>query len=189
MAEIILASASPRRLELLQQVGIVPDQIVPADVDETPLKKELPTRYVQRIAALKAAEVVKHHPNSFILAADTTVALGRRILGKAADEKEERAFLSLLSGRRHRVITGVCVIAPNGKRQEKTVSSVIRFKRLTEEDITHYITSGEWRGKAGGYGIQGKAAALIPFLSGSYTNTVGLPIYETVQMLRNLGYE
>lgn len=189
MAGLILASASPRRLELLRQVGIVPDKVVPANIDETPLKKELPARYVERIAALKAAAIAKNHPDSFVLAADTTVALGRRILGKAENEAEERKFLELLSGRRHRVITGVCVVAPGGKKREKTVSSVVRFKQLTEKDIAAYIASGEWKGKAGGYGIQGKAATLIPFVSGSYSNIVGLPVYEAVQMLKGLGHE
>lgn len=188
-ARLILASTSPRRLDLLKQVGIVPDQVAPADIDETPLKSEMPTAYVARLAAEKAAAVSAQHAGCFILAADTTVAVGRRILGKAADEKELRAFLGLMSGRRHRVITGVSIIAPNGKQRTFTVSSVVRFKRLSEADIREYIASNEWQGKAGGYGAQGLAAKYIPFISGSFSNIVGLPIHETAQTLESLGYE
>ncbi len=186
---LILASASPRRLELLKQIGIVPDKIVPADIDESLKKGETPEAYVARLSREKAEKIASEHPASFIIAADTTVALGRRILGKAEHTEEEKKFLQALSGRRHHVITGVTVISPEGKKKTKTVSSIIKFKRLSAADISTYIDSGEWQGKAGGYAIQGKAARLIPFISGSYSNIVGLPLFETLTLLEGLGYE
>lgn len=188
-APLVLASASPRRLELLKQVGIIPDAVVPADIDETPLKNELPTAYVRRVANGKAKAVRETHKSHFILSADTTVAVGRRILGKSEDTTEIAKWLSLLSGRRHRVITGVSLITPDGKQRDKLVTSIVQFKRLTERDIEKYIASDEWRGKAGGYGIQGQASGLISYISGSYTGIVGLPLYETLNMLESAGYE
>lgn len=188
-APLVLASASPRRLELLKQVGITPDAVVPADIDETPLKNELPTAYVRRVAIGKAKALRETHTAHFILSADTTVAVGRRILGKSDDAEEIVKWLNLLSGRRHRVITGVSLIAPDGKQRDKLVTSIVRFKRLTKRDIDDYIASDEWRGKAGGYGIQGKASGLISYISGSYTGIVGLPLYETLNMLESAGYE
>lgn len=179
---LILASASPRRLELLKQLGITPAQIIPADIDETELPGELPVPYVERIARAKAQLIAAHHPNDTVLAADTTVAVGRRILQKAADEAMARQFLKLLSGRRHQTITCVAVVR-DGIVRSKTVSTVVKFSRLTPAQIDAYIASNEWRDKAGGYGIQGHAAAFIPFISGSFTNVVGLPLYETALLL------
>ncbi|MFN7114426.1 MAG: Maf family protein [Alphaproteobacteria bacterium] len=186
---LVLASASPRRLDLLRQMQIVPDAVAPADIDETPHKAELPLAYAQRIAAAKAAAVHAGHPDCVILSADTVVACGRRILPKAETEGEARACLALLSGRRHRVISAVSVIAPGGTQRTKPVTSTVKFKRLSAAEIETYIKSGEWKGKAGGYAIQGLAAAFIPFISGSYTAIVGLPIAETMQLLKGAGYE
>ena len=188
MTVLVLASASPRRLELLRQIGIVPDGVDPADIDETPLPGELPPSYVLRLAEAKARAVSPRHPGAFILAADTVVACGRRILPKAEDAAAARACLTLLSGRRHRVYGGIAVIAPKGGIARRRVLSQVAFKRLSETELQAYLDSGEWQGKAGGYAIQGKAAALIPWICGSYSNVVGLPLYETVQLLAGRGY-
>lgn len=185
---LVLASASPRRLALLQQMGIVPDAVMPADIDETPHKHELPLAYAQRIASSKAATVRVHRADAVILSADTVVACGRRILPKTETEDEARQCLTLLSGRRHRVITAVSVITPAGRQRTKVSVSTVRFKRLSQQDIARYIASGEWKGKAGGYAIQGLAAALIPAISGSHSAIVGLPLFETVNMLKDAGY-
>ncbi|PZP86508.1 MAG: septum formation inhibitor Maf [Azospirillum brasilense] len=182
-ASLILASASPRRLELLKQLGITPSAIIPADIDESALPRELPAVYVQRIAEAKARIVAAQHPADTVLAADTTVAVGRRILQKAENETEARRFLALLSGRRHRTLTCVAVVQ-QGMLRSKTVSTVVQFKRLSPQEIDAYIASGEWQGKAGGYAIQGLAAAFIPFISGSFSNVVGLPLHETAQLLK-----
>jgi septum formation protein len=188
MSVLVLASASPRRLELLRQIGIVPDEVDPADIDETPLRGELPPGHVLRLAETKARAVSPRHPGTFILAADTVVACGRRILPKAEDAATAHACLTLLSGRRHRVYGGVAVITPQGEIGRRRVLSQVAFKRLSEAELKAYLDSGEWRGKAGGYAIQGKAAALIPWISGSYSNVVGLPLYETAQLLAGRGY-
>lgn len=185
---LILASASPRRVALLQQVGIVPDHILPADIDETPLRGELPRDYAQRVARAKAETIAAAHPNSFILSADTVVAAGRRILPKAGDEEQARACLSLLSGRRHTVWTGLCLIDPAGRVRTRTITTAVKFARLHPDQIDAYIAGGEWQGKAGGYGIQGMAAAFIPFIGGSYSAVVGLPLYDTMQLLKGAGY-
>lgn len=187
--KLVLASASPRRLELLRQMNIVPDNVLPADIDETPLKSEVPLAYAQRIAAGKAAKIRQSITDAVILSADTVVACGRRILPKAETQAEAEECLALLSGRRHRVISAVSVMAPDGRMQTRPVTSVVKFKRLTDTDIKSYIDSGEWHGKAGGYAIQGLAAGFIPFISGSYTAIVGLPLAETMTMLRSAGYE
>jgi septum formation protein len=184
--QFILASASPRRLELLKQVRLVPSSVVPTDTDETPLKNELPDIYAQRVAHAKAMVVASKYPDSIILSADTVVACGRRILPKAEDEKQARACLKLLSGRRHRVYTAVCIKTPKAL-QQKLVLTQVQFKRLREKDVEAYIASGEWKGKAGGYAIQGLAAGFIPRINGSYTNVVGLPLAEVVQMLEQAG--
>lgn len=189
LPRLILASASPRRLDLLRQMQIVPDAVAPADIDETPKKGELPLVYAQRIAAEKAAAVKAAYAGAVILSADTVVACGRRILPKAESEGEARACLALLSGRRHRVISAVSVIAPDGTQRTRPVTSTVKFKRLSAGDIETYIKSMEWKGKAGGYAIQGLAAAFVPFISGSYTAIVGLPLAETMQMLKGAGYE
>lgn len=188
MPPLVLASASPRRLELLRQIGIVPDAVDPADIDETPTKRELPPANVVRLAEAKARAVAPRHPGAFILAADTVVACGRRILPKAEDEATARACLAMLSGRRHRVHGGVAVIAPGGEIGIRRVLSQVAFKRLSAVELEAYIASGEWHGKAGGYAIQGHAAALIPWISGSYSNVVGLPLFETAQLLAGRGY-
>jgi len=187
-APLILASASPRRLELLSQIGIRPDIVIPAEIDEAPLRGELPAAYAKRVAAAKAAAVVARHPGAFVLAADTVVACGRRILPKAEDEATARSCLTLLSGRRHRVLGAVELVAPDGRRSRRLVTTAVRFNRLTAEEIAGYLASGEWQGKAGGYAIQGRAAAFVPAVTGSYSNVVGLPLAETAAMLRGLGY-
>ena len=182
---LVLASASPRRLALLAQIGITPDRVVSTDIDETPLRDELPRQCALRLARAKAAAVAE--PAGIVLAADTVVAVGRRILGKAESEADARRFLKLLSGRRHRVITGVVARAPH-RSGERLVQSVVGFARMTEAQIDEYVGSFEWQGKAGGYAVQGRAATFIRFLSGSYSNVVGLPLFETAQLLRGLGW-
>jgi septum formation protein len=188
MAPLVLASASPRRLDLLRQIGIEPDAVDPADLDETPLPRELPPGHVVRLARAKAEAVRPRHPGAFILAADTVVACGRRILPKAEDERTARACLQLLSGRRHRVYGGVALVTPDGAVAIRRVVSQVAFKRLSEDEIAGYLAGGEWHGKAGGYAAQGRAAAFVSWLSGSYSNVVGLPLHETAQLLAGRGY-
>lgn len=183
---LVLASASPRRLDLLRQIGLEPDQVAPADVDETPLKGELPRRLASRLAAAKAEAAAGSA--AYVLAADTVVAVGRRTLPKAETEDEARRCLELLSGRSHAVLTGVAVIAPNGRRASRLVETKVRFKRLTAEEVDDYLRSGEWKGKAGGYGVQGRAGVFVLSLQGSYPAVVGLPLYETAALLRGLGF-
>ena len=193
--DLILASASPRRLALLNQIGIEPEHLVPAHVDETPEKGELPRKLAQRLADLKAltarhkASVAGFGSNSMVLAADTVVAVGRRILPKADLIDEASNCLRLLSGRSHRVYSGICLITPSGKVRQKLVESRVRFKRLSREELESYLASGQWRGKAGGYAIQGLAGTFVVKLVGSYTNVVGLPLYETVGLLAGDGYK
>ena len=185
---LVLASASPRRLDLLRQVGIVPAAVDPAAVDEAPLKAELPHLYARRVAAAKAAAVAERHPGAFVLAADTVVAIGRRILPKAESEAEARACLALLSGRRHRVLGAVALVAPDGRLRQRLVTTRVAVRRLTAAEISSYLAGGEWRGKAGGYAIQGAAAAFIPWINGSYPNVVGLPLTETLALLAGAGF-
>jgi septum formation protein len=185
---LVLASASPRRLALLRQAGVAPDAVVPAELDEAPRPRELPVDYVRRMAREKAAVVATEHTDSFLLAADTVVALGRRILPKAEDAATARDCLRRLSGRRHRVLGAVVVVAPGGRRAERLVATTVSFKRLTAAEIAAYVASEEWRGKAGGYAIQGRAAAFIPRINGSYPNVVGLPLVEALALLTGLGY-
>ncbi len=185
---LVLASASPRRLDLLRQVGLPPDRVVPADLDESPLPRELPAGHAERLACAKAAAIAAGQPGAFVLAADTVVACGRRILPKAETETQARQCLTLLSGRRHRVHGGVCVIAPNGRAVSRVVPTVVTFKRLTPDEIERYLAGGEWHGKAGGYAIQGRAALFVRMIIGSYSNIVGLPLYETAALLRGSGY-
>jgi septum formation protein len=183
---LILGSASPRRLELLGQLGIVPDDVRPAAIDETPFPGELPRPYCIRMAREKAT-AIPVGSDEVVLTADTTVAVGRRILGKAADEAEARAFLDLLSGRRHRVVTAVA--ARRGERMwQRDVVTQVRMKRLSREEADAYIATGDWRGKAGGYGIQGPAGALIPWIQGSFSAVMGLPVAETATLLSAAGY-
>ncbi len=181
---VILASASPRRVELLAQLGIVPAAIIPAELDETPLPRELPQHLAQRLARAKALAVAAQRPGEYVLAADTVVACGRRVLPKAETAAEVAACLALLSGRRHRVYGGLCLIAPDGKSRTQLVTSVVKFRRLTAAEQTEYVAAGEGIGKAGGYAIQGRAAGFINFISGSYSNIVGLDLFSVAQWLR-----
>jgi septum formation protein len=186
---LILASASPRRLALLAQIGITPDDIFSPMIDETPRPREIPRLLAQRLARAKAVEAGTAFPDCLILAADTVVAVGRRVVPKAATETEALASLNLLSGRRHRVLSAVVLAAPDGRRAERLVQSVVAMVRLTTEQKAAYLAAGEWQGKAGGYAIQGRAAAFVRFLSGSYSGVVGLPLFETAQLLRGLGWQ
>ncbi len=186
--QLVLASASPRRLDLLKQIGITPDHVIPADIDETPLKAELPRDYALRVATAKAQAVMAQASGSFILSADTVVACGRRILPKAETETEARACLLLLSGRRHRVINGMALALPEGQIKTRVTETTVQFKSLSDTEINDYIASGEWQGKAGGYAIQGRAAVFVPFIRGSYSTVVGLSLYDTMQMLRSSGF-
>ena len=185
---LILASASPRRKDLLAQIGITPDKIQPADLDESEKPSEAPRAYALRLAIEKAQAVHALAPGAIILAADTAVAVGRRILPKTETEDEARACLDLMSGRSHQVLTGIAVIAADGRMMSRLVTTRVKMKRLTPQEVSGYIASGEWKGKAGGYGIQGKAGALISDLSGSYTGVVGLPVFETRNLLEAAGY-
>jgi septum formation protein len=185
---LVLASASPRRLELLRQVGLMPDCIDPADIDEAPRRGELPPAHAMRLAEEKAQAVIARHPGAYVLAADTVVACGRRILPKTEDEASARSCLELLSGRRHRVHGAIALVSPDGRLVTRRVESQVSFKRLSEAEIGAYLRTGEWQGKAGGYAIQGQAAALIRWVSGSYSNVVGLPLFETSQLLAGRGY-
>jgi septum formation protein len=185
---LILASASPRRLDLLARIGIVPDAVDAADIDETPGRTELPAPHAERLAAAKAAAVATRHPGALILAADTVVAAGRRILPKTESESEARACLDLLSGRRHRVHTAVTLIDGEGRARHRLSTSIVAFKSLTAAEIAAYLASGEWQGKAGGYAIQGRAEAFVRFLSGSHSGVVGLPLFETRALLVAAGF-
>ena len=192
--KLILASGSPRRLSLINQVGITPDHLLPADVDEIPLKGELPRACANRLARVKAETALanvrrdEELKGAYILAADTVVAVGRRILPKAELLDEAAQCLRLLSGRNHRVHTGVCLVTPNEAYRQRLVETRVRFKRLSEEDIEAYLASGEWRGKAGGYAAQGIAGSFIVKIIGSYSNVVGLPLYEVTTLLSGEGY-
>ena len=185
---LVLASASPRRLDLLRQIGIVPDRVDPAAIDERPRPRELPLAHARRLAEAKAECVAARHPDALVLAADTVVACGRRILPKAEDEATARACLALLSGRRHRVFGGVVLIDPTGRARRRLVRSDVQVKPLSAEEVAAYIASGEWHGKAGGYAIQGRAAMLVRAVHGSYSNIVGLPLFETAALLRGAGF-
>ena len=183
---LVLGSASPRRLELLAQIGVVPDAVRPADIDETPQKAELPLTYARRLAAAKARAITLEK-DEVVLSADTVVAVGRRILGKPENAAQAIEFLNLLSGRRHRVITAVAVRSGD-RLLEKQVTTSVKFKHLSDAEISAYIRSDEWQGKAGGYAIQGIAAAFIPWISGSYSNVVGLPLAQTAGLLTGAGF-
>lgn len=192
--KLVLASASPRRLQLLERVGLTPDLLNPSDVDELPHRRETPRALSIRLAREKAERaremplVKELGPNAFVLAADTVVGLGRRILPKAETVDQARDCLSLLSGRSHWVYSTVCLIAPGKKVSTRCVETKVRFKRLSREDVDSYIASNEWRGKAGGYAIQGRAEAFVRLLTGSHSAVVGLPLYETVHLLEGAGY-
>lgn len=192
--KLVLASGSPRRVSLLGQAGIKPDRLFPAEIDETPLRAEHPRSLARRLSRQKAdraAELLKEEPDyagSYILAADTVVAVGRRVLPKAEVLDDASNCLRLLSGRAHRVYTGICVINPKGKARQALVETRVRFKRLSREELESYLASGEWRGKAGGYAVQGYAGTFVVKIVGSYTNIVGLPLHETVSLLGGEGY-
>lgn len=189
---LVLASASQRRVELLAQVGIIPGEIVPADIDETPLSREMPGPLAKRLARAKgqavAADRLHGRPDEWVLSADTVVGVGRRILGKPETEQEARKFLQILSGRRHRVYGGVSLAAPGGRVSGRLVVTSVSFKRLEKAEIDAYLASGEWQGKAGGYAVQGAAGAFVRSITGSHFNVVGLPLYETLSLLRGSGF-
>jgi septum formation protein len=185
LSSLILASASPRRRELLARLGIVPAEIIAADIDETPQKTEVPRVYAARMAREKALAVAS---DSYVLSGDTVVALGRRILPKAEDEATARRCLKLMSGRRHRVLSAVALKAPDGSLRERLSETIVRFKPLSSAEIDAYIASGEWHGKAGGYAIQGSAEGLIAWISGSHSGVVGLPLFETRALLKSAGF-
>jgi septum formation protein len=185
---LILASASPRRLQLLAQAGVIPVAVDPPEIDETPGRDETPRRLALRLAVEKAQAVALRHPDAFVLAADTLVAVGRRVLNKPVDEAQARAMLKLLSGRAHRVMTGVAVVAPDGRQASRLTETRITFKRLTSQETADFIAGGEWQDAAGGYKIHQMAGAFVTDLSGSYTGVVGLPLYEALALLRGLGW-
>ena len=185
---LVLASASPRRLDLLAQVGVAPDRVDPADIDETPLRDETPRRHALRLALEKARAVALRSPDAIVLGADTVVAVGRRILPKAETPEQAAYCLKLLSGRNHMVLTGVAAIAPDGREASRLVETRVQFKHLSDQEQAEYLAGGEWNGKAGGYGVQGVAGGFIIDLHGSYTSVVGLPLYETLNLLTGLGY-
>lgn len=186
-ADFVLASSSVRRLELLKQVGLTPDHVISADIDETPLKGEMPRALAGRLAEQKARHVARD--GAYTLGADTVVACGRRTLGKADDTKEARKFLTLLSGRQHRVYSGICLITADGKICTKVVMTTVKFKILHDDEISDYLAHDEWQGKAGAYAIQGRAARFVKSINGSYSNVVGLPLCEVVGLLEGNGYK
>jgi septum formation protein len=185
---LVLASASPRRLDLLARIGVFPDAVDPADVDETVLKNELPRPHALRLAMAKAAAVAGRHSDALVLGADTVVAVGRRILPKVEDEATERECLTLLSGRRHRVLTAIALAIPGEKMRTRVVETMISLKRLSHEEIEFYVANGEWRGKAGGYALQGYGEVFVRTMSGSHSGVVGLPLAETRHLLKSAGY-
>lgn len=186
--KLVLASASPRRLALLEQVGIYPEGVAPAQIDETPAPQEPPDRLGERLAREKAVLVKQRYQECWILGADTVVATGHKILPKPRSSTEAEVCLRCLSGRRHRVHSGVCIVDPIGKIHSRKVTTVVSFKRLNQQEIDNYLLSNEWEGMAGGYAIQGLAARFIKYLHGSYSNVVGLPLFETCNMLEGLGF-
>jgi septum formation protein len=188
-SRLVLASASLRRRDLLKQIGMMADDIVPANLDEVPRRNELPAKLARRLSIAKADKVAEDYANEFVLGADTVVACGRRILPKTESDSAAQSCLIMLSGRRHRVYGGVTVISPSGTKRTRVVTTVVSFKSLAKEEIDIYLASGEWQGKAGGYAIQGRAASFVRFISGSYTNVVGLPVFEVTQLLTGLGYK
>ena len=185
---LVLASASPRRRDLLAQIGLVPDEIIPADIDEAPLTDEQPGPLAKRLSRAKGEAVAAAHQDAWVLSADTVVGLGRRILGKPENEAEARRFLGLLSGRKHRVFGGITVVSPDSGAVTRLVGTSVSFKRLEDAEIDRYLAGGEWKGKAGGYAIQGAAGGFVRGLNGSYFNVVGLPLYETQSLLQGSGY-
>ena len=189
MPRLVLASASPRRLDLLARIGVIPDAVVPGDIDESVPPDELPRQHALRLAREKAEAVALGERDALVLAADTVVAVGRRILPKVEDEATLRACMKLLSGRRHRVLTGVALAIPGKPMRERLVETMIAMKRLTDDEIDFYANHGEWRGKAGGYALQGYGEVYVRHIAGSYSNVVGLPLAETRVLLKSAGYD
>ncbi|QOV94628.1 nucleoside triphosphate pyrophosphatase [Novosphingobium sp. ES2-1] len=187
--QLVLASASPRRLELLRRIGVTPSRVVATDIDETPRRGERPRAHASRLAAEKARAAAALAPDCVILAGDTVVGAGTRILPKAEDEATARQCLALLSGRRHRVFSAIAVITPDGALREALSETIVRFKRLSDEEMESYIAGGEWHGKAGGYAIQGSAEGFCDWLSGSHSGVIGLPLFETRKLLRAAGID
>lgn len=187
-SRLVLASASPRRLDLLRQMGFEPDAVDPPDIDESPRRDETTRLLVERLAREKAAAVAVRHPGAFVLAADTLVAVGRRILAKPTDEADARRMMALLSGRAHRVLTGVAVIAPDGRTSSRVCESRLQFKRLTPREIDDHMASDDWRDASGAYKIHKGAGAFVMWMQGSYTGVVGLPLYEAKALLEGLGF-
>ena len=187
--KLILASSSPQRKKLLETIGISPDEIVPANIDETPLKREKPKDFAIRMAREKAFSVAKENLNNFILSGDTIVATGRRIIGKPSSKDEAKQFLKLLSGRRHRVLSAFTLIKPDYSEITKVVVSRVKFSRLSDKELNEYLDTNEWQGKAGGYAIQGRASAFVPWISGSYTGVMGFPMNEIKNLLKSSGWK
>jgi septum formation protein len=185
---LVLASASPRRLDLLARIGVIPDAVAPADIDESVPRGELPRAHAQRLAREKAQAVAATQPDALVLAADTVVAVGRRILPKVEDEATLRACMALISGRRHRVLTGVALAIPGEGIRERLVETMIAMKRISAEEIDYYASHSEWRGKAGGYALQGYGEVYVRHIAGGYSNVVGLPLAETRVLLKSAGY-
>lgn len=188
MTSLVLASASPNRLELLQSIDLPPDHVSPADIDETPLKDETPEAHVVRLAEGKAQAIAPQFPEAFIVAADTIAVVGTRIIGKAPTRDKAEATLKKLSGRRHRVYSGLCVIAPDGTLRSRRVKTIVKFKPLMEQELQAYLDSNQWQGKSGCYGIQSRAGGFVEYINGSFSNVVGLPLVETRNMLFGLGF-
>ncbi len=187
--KLILASSSPRRVDLLAQIGVMPTQIIPADIDETPLKGEHPRKLALRLAIEKAKKIYETNKDCFVLGADTTVSCGQRLMDKPVDADDARRILNILSGRRHRVNGGICIITPSGKIISRLCETIVSSRRLTKDDIEHYIQSGDWEGKAGSYAIQGVASTFIKYIAGSYSNIIGLSLYDVSRMLESSGYK
>ena len=186
---LILASSSPQRLNLLKLIGVVPDRTIPADINETPLKKELPKDFVLRMSKEKALEVSKNHTNDFILSGDTIVAAGRRIIGKPKDRKNAGEILKFLSGRRHRVLSAITLIKPDNSQTSKLITTRVKFAHITKNALEEYLDTNEWENKAGGYAIQGSASSFVPWINGSYTGTMGFPINEVNNLLLSSGWK
>ena len=187
--KLILASSSPQRKKLLETIGITPDDIVPANIDETPKKNEKPKDFALRMSKEKALIVAKNNLNSFILSGDTIVAAGRRIIGKPSSKNEAEKILKLLSGKRHRVLSAFTLIKPDFSEITKVVVSRVKFSRLSDKEINEYLDTNEWQGKAGGYAIQGRASAFVPWISGSYTGVMGFPMNEIKNVLESSGWK
>lgn len=187
--KLILASASPRRVDLLAQIGVVPDAIIPADIDETLKKGELPRAFALRLAQEKAEKIAAENKGTIVLAADCVVAAGRQVLDKPVDDKDAERIVRVLSGRRHKVYGGICVIDAEGKARTRLCETTVVFRRLSEDEIAYFVASRQWEGKAGGYAVQGLAAAFVKFISGSHSNIVGLSLYDTAAMLKAAGYK